>query len=613
MQGRGGMEHGFVHWSANFDEIQDFENDIRGFFGGKGLMSDADFALTKDPLGAPKKGKSADLDALAAYVSSLKQLPASPYKTEDGQLTESALRAGYNRISKVKTTINGVTTEKTYQYGTDNYGRAAANVLQDEKNSYTYNMLNQMTGVNGQVNLYEYNDKNERVSKKQGGSFVTYVKSGTSWTTPTEALTHLQFVYDESGIPIATTQRNQLHYIHANYQGVGKLITKTNKAIAWRWDGADAFGSSDGIQDDPDKDNIKLWWNARLPGQYFDSESGNYYNYHRYYNPRTGRYLTPDPIGIAGGLNPYAYVGGNPVAFVDPSGLQFCPPVLPPVNPILHTQIQEVGRKDITDLMVSRNGILIMIILMMGCSPTGTTGKTEKGNPEYQFHHSQKGIPIATTQRNQLHFIHANYQGVGKLITKTNKAIAWRWDGADAFGSSDGINDDPDKDNIKLWWNARLPGQYFDSESGNYYNYHRYYNPRTGRYLTPDPIGIAGGLNPYAYVGGNPVNFTDATGNIVDTALDVGFIGYDLYRILKDNVFGNCDNFNTNLAALGADVAGALVPFATGGGLAVRGSVKAVGITDEAIHAALKNSDLKTTQSAISKPVVENYVRRLQA
>jgi len=90
LRGRAGLAQGKLHWTGNFDEVQDFEGPIRKLAGGVGLLSDSDFTATQDPLGPPKAGLSADLDALAAYVSSLATVTPSPYRHADGSLSSSA-------------------------------------------------------------------------------------------------------------------------------------------------------------------------------------------------------------------------------------------------------------------------------------------------------------------------------------------------------------------------------------------------------------------------------------------------------------------------------------------------------------------------------------------
>lgn len=91
LRGRGGA-HGFLHWSNNFDEVQDFEGQIRALAGGSGLMSDVAFntGTRSQPLGDPKAGQSADLDALAAYVASLDSFAPSPLRNGNGTLTSDA-------------------------------------------------------------------------------------------------------------------------------------------------------------------------------------------------------------------------------------------------------------------------------------------------------------------------------------------------------------------------------------------------------------------------------------------------------------------------------------------------------------------------------------------
>jgi len=97
LNGRRGTGQGRVHWTGNFDEIQDFEHDIRNAFGGTGFMSDAQFntGTRNQPLGDSKAGVSPELDALAAYVSSLNTVGKSPFRNADGSLTVDAV-AGQN-------------------------------------------------------------------------------------------------------------------------------------------------------------------------------------------------------------------------------------------------------------------------------------------------------------------------------------------------------------------------------------------------------------------------------------------------------------------------------------------------------------------------------------
>jgi len=87
----------------------------------------------------------------------------------------------------------------------------------------------------------------------------------------------------------------------------------------WKWE-SDAFGTAL-PNEDPDGDGQATTINLRLPGMYADVESGLFNNHHRYYDPKLGRYMSPDPVGLAGGRNPFLYANANPLRFVDPTGL----------------------------------------------------------------------------------------------------------------------------------------------------------------------------------------------------------------------------------------------------------------------------------------------------
>ena len=87
LRGHGGTAQGPVHWTGNFDEIQDFENQIHSLPAGTGLIAGG---TPNPPLGAPNGGRSIDLDSLADFVAFLTHSDASPFKNEDGTLTASA-------------------------------------------------------------------------------------------------------------------------------------------------------------------------------------------------------------------------------------------------------------------------------------------------------------------------------------------------------------------------------------------------------------------------------------------------------------------------------------------------------------------------------------------
>jgi len=156
----------------------------------------------------------------------------------------------------------------------------------------------------------------------------------------------------------------------------------------------------------------------------------------------------------------------------------------------------------------------------------------------------------------------------------------WTWE-SEAFGNNL-PNQNPD--NLGSFvFNLRFPGQYYDQETGLHYNMARYYNPAVGGYDQSDPIGLAGGINTYAYVGGNPVNWVDPTGNIpIDTIWDIGNVIYDIYK-------GNqCD--------LAADLAAMAIPYVPAGITKVAKavnwkSVKQFGHTFNTHGAGSKNTD----------------------
>ncbi|WP_227815936.1 RHS repeat-associated core domain-containing protein [Nitrogeniibacter aestuarii] len=106
--------------------------------------------------------------------------------------------------------------------------------------------------------------------------------------------------------------------VETDHLGTPRLLTDATQQARWRWT-SPPFGDLAPAEDPSGLG--KVTFNLRFPGQYYDRESGLFYNWNRFYHAGTGRYLQSDPIGLDGGWNTYGYVGGDPLGYADPRGL----------------------------------------------------------------------------------------------------------------------------------------------------------------------------------------------------------------------------------------------------------------------------------------------------
>lgn len=118
-------------------------------------------------------------------------------------------------------------------------------------------------------------------------------------------------------------------------------------------------------------------------------------------------------------------------------------------------------------------------------------------------------------------YLHPDHLGTPKFGTNAGGTQVWAW-APDAFGGGSPSGG--------ATVNLRMPGQFFDAESSLFYNWNRYYNPATGRYISSDPIGLEGGINTFLYAAASPVMFSDPTGEAMQLFLGAGYVGYTGYR-----------------------------------------------------------------------------------
>jgi RHS repeat-associated protein len=206
------------------------------------------------------------------------------------------------------------TENESHRYSYNQSGRLASYTLNGKLiSNYSYNAAGQRTykinhrSRKQKENIYIYDLKGNLIGENiNGKSYRDYI-----WLDNQPVA---QILYDKSLSDITQTT-----YISTDHLNTPRYGTNELQDIVWRWD-SEGFGSFEPVVYGKGK-NKGTEINLRFPGQYYDSESGLYYNWNRYYDPEMGRYITSDPIGLDGGINTYGYVKSNPMKLFDPNGL----------------------------------------------------------------------------------------------------------------------------------------------------------------------------------------------------------------------------------------------------------------------------------------------------
>ncbi len=286
------------------------------------------------------------------------------YDTADNRLAHSinsSITATYHYLPDTNRLTDYSTGPETVQYGYDKHG----NTVRKGNLHFMYNQANRLEKVyddsGNLIAQYGYNVLGHRVFKKTAQGTLYFIHDiygnlvmeydasngkateyiwldhhplaridisgictydidmdgdidGKDLASASEASINIADIAAHFGETVCSSETESVYYYHTDHLGTPQAITDSIGTIVWNAQylpfGKVTVSPSSTIQN-----------NIRFPGQYYDAETGLHYNWHRYYDPATGRYLTPDPIGLAGGINLYGYVQNDPVNYFDSYGL----------------------------------------------------------------------------------------------------------------------------------------------------------------------------------------------------------------------------------------------------------------------------------------------------
>lgn len=161
---------------------------------------------------------------------------------------------------------------------------------------------------------YEYDALGRRLKKVKDDGSLTFKYSRLNLLSEESDGWLIEYIFlPNSFEPFCMITDGKAHYFHVDHVGTPIALTGPDGQISWIGD-FHPYGYCETVREAVIENHL------RFPGQYHDIESDLHYNFQRYYDPKLGRYISQDPIGIDGGLNLYEY-GPNPINYVDPCGL----------------------------------------------------------------------------------------------------------------------------------------------------------------------------------------------------------------------------------------------------------------------------------------------------
>lgn len=246
------------------------------------------------------------------WQTNIERQAAYTYDAVGNRTDNGAVIGGANRL----TSFGG------YTMGYDGEGHLLSKSGNGVSQGFTWNALGQLVSTtrNGVTTTFGYDGLGRRVRKTVNGSTTYYLHDGDNLIMQLDASGNpqLEFSYypgiDQPHAVRRVSDGAVFYYVTERPGHVTALVNASNQVVNQY--SYTPFGEAITVSEQVPQP-------FRFTGREYDSETGLYYYRARYYDPTLARFISEDPIGLAGGVNLYAYVGNDPVNHTDPTGL--CP------------------------------------------------------------------------------------------------------------------------------------------------------------------------------------------------------------------------------------------------------------------------------------------------